>query len=94
MQLVPGSDHLLAPGNLAALQSVPDELHEAAKVDGASWWHRLRAVTIPGVRQVTTLISLLAIIISRASRASSARNLSATCQPTIRRTNKSVMNAV
>ena len=47
---------------LAALQSVPDELYEAAKVDGASWWHRLRAVTIPGVRQVTTLISLLAII--------------------------------
>ena len=47
---------------LAALQSVPKELYEAAKVDGASWWHRLRAVTIPGVRQVTTLVTLLAII--------------------------------
>ena len=47
---------------LAALQNVPEELYEAAKVDGASWWHRLRAVTIPGVRQVTTLVSLLAII--------------------------------
>jgi multiple sugar transport system permease protein len=47
---------------LAALQNVPEELYEAAKVDGASWWHRLRAVTIPGVRQVTTQVSLLAII--------------------------------
>jgi multiple sugar transport system permease protein len=47
---------------LAALLNVPEELYEAAKVDGASWWHRLRAVTIPGVRQVTTLVSLLAII--------------------------------
>jgi multiple sugar transport system permease protein len=47
---------------LAALQSVPKELYEAAKVDGASWWHRFRAVTIPGVRQVTTLVTLLAII--------------------------------
>jgi multiple sugar transport system permease protein len=47
---------------LAALLNVPEELYEAAKVDGASWWHRLRAVTIPGVRQVTTLVTLLAII--------------------------------
>jgi multiple sugar transport system permease protein len=47
---------------LAALQSVPKELYEAAKVDGASWWHRLWSVTVPGVRQVTTLVTLLAII--------------------------------
>jgi multiple sugar transport system permease protein len=47
---------------LAALQSVPKELYEAAKVDGASWWHRFRSVTVPGVRQVTTLVALLAII--------------------------------
>jgi multiple sugar transport system permease protein len=47
---------------LAALQSVPKELYEAAKVDGASWWHRFRSVTVPGVQQVTTLVALLAII--------------------------------
>jgi multiple sugar transport system permease protein len=47
---------------LAALQGVPKELYEAAKVDGASWWHRFRSVTVPGVRQVTTLVALLAII--------------------------------
>ena len=47
---------------LAALQGVPKELYEAAEVDGASWWHRFRSVTVPGVRQVTTLVTLLAVI--------------------------------
>jgi multiple sugar transport system permease protein len=31
---------------LAGLQSVPQELHEAAAIDGASVWHRFRHVTI------------------------------------------------
>jgi multiple sugar transport system permease protein len=47
---------------LAALQGVPKELYEAAKVDGASWWRGFWSVTVPGVRQVTTLVTLLAII--------------------------------
>ena len=47
---------------LAALQSVPKELYEAAATDGASWWHRFLSVTVPGVRQVTTLVTLLAVI--------------------------------
>lgn len=32
---------------LAGLQSIPDELYDAAKVDGAGVWARLRAVTFP-----------------------------------------------
>jgi multiple sugar transport system permease protein len=32
---------------LAALQNVPEELLDAARVDGAGWWHRLRYVVIP-----------------------------------------------
>jgi len=32
---------------LAALQSVPLELHDSARVDGASAWQRLRYITIP-----------------------------------------------
>jgi multiple sugar transport system permease protein len=32
---------------LAGLQSIPQELYEAAKVDGASTWQRFRNVTIP-----------------------------------------------
>jgi multiple sugar transport system permease protein len=47
---------------LAALQGVPHELYEAALIDGASWWHRFKSVTVPGVRSVTTLVTLLAII--------------------------------
>lgn len=47
---------------LAALQNVPAELHEAAEMDGAGRWQRFRAVTLPGVRPVTSLIVLLAII--------------------------------
>jgi len=32
---------------LAALQQVPEELLDAARVDGAGWWHRLWHVTLP-----------------------------------------------
>jgi multiple sugar transport system permease protein len=47
---------------LAALQNVPKELYEAAAVDGASKWRSFLAVTVPGVRPATTLVTLLAII--------------------------------
>ncbi len=32
---------------LAGLQSVPEELYEAAQIDGASWWQVQRRITIP-----------------------------------------------
>jgi raffinose/stachyose/melibiose transport system permease protein len=32
---------------LAGLQSVPDELFEAAQLDGASWWQTQRSIAIP-----------------------------------------------
>ncbi|WP_307859604.1 MULTISPECIES: carbohydrate ABC transporter permease [Cellulomonas] len=32
---------------LAGLQGVPEELHEAAQIDGASWWQVQRKITIP-----------------------------------------------
>jgi multiple sugar transport system permease protein len=47
---------------LAALQNVPKELYEAAAMDGASRWRSFLAVTVPGVRPATTLVTLLAII--------------------------------
>jgi len=43
---------------LAALQSVPTELHEAAQIDGASAFERFRAVTLPLIQPVV-LIALL-----------------------------------
>jgi ABC-type sugar transport system permease subunit len=50
--------HLL----LAALQSVPAELYEAAKIDGASAWDRFRAVTLPSIRPVILIVVLLSSI--------------------------------
>jgi arabinogalactan oligomer/maltooligosaccharide transport system permease protein len=37
---------------LGALQSIPHDLYEAASIDGASWYHRLRHITIPLIRPV------------------------------------------
>lgn len=47
---------------LAALQSIPKELYEAARVDGANAWQRFRDVTLPGVRQVLIITTLLSSI--------------------------------
>jgi arabinogalactan oligomer/maltooligosaccharide transport system permease protein len=35
---------------LGALQSIPHELYEAATMDGARWWQKLRMITIPLIR--------------------------------------------
>jgi ABC-type sugar transport system permease subunit len=40
---------------LAALQSIPLDLHEAAKVDGASTWQRFRGVTLPLLKPALTI---------------------------------------
>ena len=40
---------------LAALQSVPRELYEAASIDGAGPWHRFRHVTWPGIRMTAAI---------------------------------------
>ncbi|HTX18567.1 MAG TPA: sugar ABC transporter permease [Bacteroidota bacterium] len=37
---------------LGALQSIPHELYEAAEMDGASWFQKLRRITIPLMRPV------------------------------------------
>ena len=47
---------------LAALQTVPRELYEAAIVDGANRWQRFWSVTVPGIRQVVIVTTLLSSI--------------------------------
>jgi multiple sugar transport system permease protein len=47
---------------LAALQNVPTELYEAAKIDGASAWQRFLAVTLPAIRPVILTVVLLSSI--------------------------------
>jgi len=44
---------------LAGLQSIPDELYEAARIDGASSWQQLRHVTLPSLAPVVLLVSVL-----------------------------------
>lgn len=46
---------------LAALQTVPRELDEAARIDGAGWWTRLRHVTLPAIAPTVLLVSVLTV---------------------------------
>jgi multiple sugar transport system permease protein len=47
---------------LAALQGVPQELQEAAAVDGATRWNRLRHITLPQLKGVVVAITTLNFI--------------------------------
>lgn len=44
---------------LAGLQSIPSELYEAASIDGASAWQRLRHITVPLIRPYATVCLIL-----------------------------------
>jgi multiple sugar transport system permease protein len=46
---------------LAALQTVPRELDEAARLDGAGWWLRLRHVVLPAIGPTVLLVSVLTV---------------------------------
>jgi multiple sugar transport system permease protein len=44
---------------LAGLQSVPEDVQEAAALDGAGRWRRLRSITLPLLMPTTLLVSVL-----------------------------------
>jgi multiple sugar transport system permease protein len=46
----------------AGLASIPADLYEAAQVDGASPWQRLRFITLPMLRPVMAVVLLFGII--------------------------------
>jgi multiple sugar transport system permease protein len=46
---------------VAGLQTIPEDLYEAARIDGAGAWARFRHVTLPGLTPVVLLVSLLTI---------------------------------
>jgi len=48
--------------NLAALQGVPSELYEAAKIDGASWLRRLQSITLPMISPVIFYNLVLSVV--------------------------------
>jgi multiple sugar transport system permease protein len=47
---------------LAGLQAIPNELYEAAAVDGATRWHRFRYVTLPMLRPTLLFSTVIASI--------------------------------
>jgi len=47
---------------LAGLQGVPDELMEAAQIDGASWWQVQRYITLPLLAPTIRIWAFLSII--------------------------------
>ena len=46
---------------LAALQGIPGELHEAARIDGASLAQRLRHITLPMLRPALLLVAIITV---------------------------------
>ncbi|MFD8508798.1 carbohydrate ABC transporter permease [Streptomyces sp. NPDC003631] len=49
---------------LAALQSIPDHLYEAAAIDGAGAWRRLWSITLPQLARISAVITVLQILAS------------------------------
>ena len=47
---------------LARLQTIPEELYEAAEIDGASTWERFWDITLPQLRGVLFIVILLRAI--------------------------------
>lgn len=46
----------------AGLMAIPEDLYEAASLDGAGWWRQLFSVTIPSLRGTTNLLVVLGIV--------------------------------
>lgn len=47
---------------LAALQGVPSQLHEAARVDGAGAWTRFTRITVPLISPTILLTSIITVV--------------------------------
>src|SRR5262249_124538 len=47
---------------LAGLQDVPTHLYEAADLDGANWWQKIRNVTLPMISPVILFNAIMSII--------------------------------
>src|SRR6186713_2805111 len=52
---------------LAALKSVPDQLYEAAAIDGANWWQKIWFITLPMMRNIIAITTLFSLIVTFAN---------------------------
>jgi len=46
---------------LAGLQGIPNDLYEAARIDGASRWAQFRHITLPSLRAILVLVGIITI---------------------------------
>jgi multiple sugar transport system permease protein len=44
---------------MAGLQAIPEELYEAARIDGASWWRELVHITLPMLGPTLLMVGIL-----------------------------------
>ncbi len=47
---------------LAGLQAIPPHIYDAAKVDGANLWHEFWDMTVPQMKKVLMIVTLLSVI--------------------------------
>jgi len=47
---------------IASLQSIPDELYEAADLEGAGIWQKIWSITLPRLRPIIAMMLILAVI--------------------------------
>ena len=47
---------------VAAIQAIPQEINEATMVDGASYWQRVRRITLPLTARTVLLVTLFSVI--------------------------------
>jgi len=47
---------------LAGLQSIPETLYEAARIDGAGWWRQLRLITLPLLAPTFLFVGVITMI--------------------------------
>src|SRR6202142_2367701 len=52
---------------LAALKSVPEQLYEAASIDGASAWQKFRHITLPMMHNIIAITVLFSLIVTFAN---------------------------
>jgi multiple sugar transport system permease protein len=52
---------------LAALKSVPEQLYEAASIDGANWVQKLWYITLPMMRNIISITVLFSLIVTFAN---------------------------
>lgn len=47
---------------IAGLQNIPEELYEAARIDGASAWQQFRTITLPMLAPTTLFVGIITMI--------------------------------